>query len=167
MTRGTAARPLEPAPTAPSRFDQAFDFAAYFLGRVRGYGLVESRGGAIKRQFVVDIDGRLSGDRLELAERFAFDDGEHLLRAWSVRPTDGGGFAATAPDVDGIAIGATARNTVSWRYVLRLAVGARQVRLDLDDRMLLMGDGVVLSRVRMAKWGLALASMTVTYRRLG
>jgi hypothetical protein len=167
MTRSTAASTLDPVRMGSSPAVPAFDFASYFLGHVRGYGLIERRGGTVQRQFVVDFDGRMRGDRLELDEHFAFDDGEQLARAWSVRQTAPGRFDATAPDVDGVATGTTDGNTLRWRYVLRLALGQRQVRLDLDDRMLLLADGVLLSRVQMSKWGIGLASMTVSYRRLG
>jgi hypothetical protein len=36
----------------------------------------------------------------------------------------------------------------------------------MDDRMYALPDDVVLSHVRMSKWGVRLASMTVTYRRV-
>lgn len=144
-----------------------FAFERYFLGQTRGYGLLQGRGGAIRRQFVVDITGVIAGDALCLFEVFAFDDGERLNREWTVRRTGAKTYAATAPDVIGSASGEALPGAARWRYLLRVPVGKRDWAIAMDDWMYAMPDDVVLSRVAMTKWGLTVASMTVTYRRMG
>jgi hypothetical protein len=65
-----------------------------------------------------------------------------------------------------VALGEGSERDLRWRYTLRLTVGGRAWRIHMDDRMYALPDDVVLSHVRMSKWGVRLASMTVTYRRV-
>ena len=48
----------------------------YFNGNTTAWGIFEDRFGNIRRQFQVDIEGRIQGDELILDERFHYDDGE-------------------------------------------------------------------------------------------
>ena len=143
-----------------------FAFERYFLGRTRGHGILQDRRGGVRRRFTVDMDGvRAADGALRLSERLLFDDGEQLDREWTVRAGGDGHFCAWAEDVQGPASGETRGGTVRWRYVLRIALGGRQWHVDMDDWMYALPDDVVLSRTRLSKWGVTLASMTVTYRR--
>lgn len=157
-------RPLDQAFAGGT--EPGFAFEHYFLGQTRGYGLLHDRGGAIRRKFVVDITGVRAGEALCLFEVFAFDDGERLNREWTVRQHGPQRYQATAPDVIGEATGEDFSHGARWRYMLRVPVGGRQWAIAMDDWMYAIPDEVVLSRVRMSKWGLTVASMTVSYRRM-
>ena len=69
--------------------------------------MFQDRFGNIRRQFVVDIDGRLRTAQLVLDERFVYADGEHASRLWHIRPLGNGEYEGTAGDV-------SARPTVIW-----------------------------------------------------
>ena len=43
-----------------ARFEPRFDLFQYFQGNTRGWGIVQDRGGTLKRQFVVDIKGEIN-----------------------------------------------------------------------------------------------------------
>ena len=49
------------------------------------------------------------------------------------------------------------------RYPLRLPVGGRTWLVDLDDRMYLVDDNVMLNRAVMSKWGFTLGSITLSF----
>ena len=55
---------------------EGVDLFEYFSGQSRAWGLFEDRFGKVRRQFSVDIEGRVSGDTLTLEEDFVYDDGE-------------------------------------------------------------------------------------------
>ena len=40
-----------------AQFTPRFDIFEYFQGKTRGWGMFQDRGGTLKRQFVVDING--------------------------------------------------------------------------------------------------------------
>ncbi|MED5358073.1 MAG: DUF3833 family protein, partial [Pseudomonadota bacterium] len=48
----------------------------YFAGHTRAWGIFEDRFGNLRRQFVVNIDGKWDGETLVLDEHFLYSDGE-------------------------------------------------------------------------------------------
>src|SRR4051812_19462803 len=78
-----------------------FAMEKYFLGHVRGYGLVEDRWRNVRRQFVVDMHGAWQGNEFLLHEDFVYDDGEKQVREWRIRKLDDAHYEATAADVEG------------------------------------------------------------------
>jgi hypothetical protein len=70
-----------------------FAFERYFLGRTRGWGVLQDRGGGMLRRFTVDMEGVRDADgALKLTETIDFDDGERMNREWTVRPSGAGRF---------------------------------------------------------------------------
>ncbi|MCU0972016.1 MAG: DUF3833 domain-containing protein, partial [Gammaproteobacteria bacterium] len=60
----------------------------YFLGKTRAWGIFQDRSGKLRRQFTVDIDGRLQDGELVLTEDFVYADGERSQRVWRIRRLD-------------------------------------------------------------------------------
>ena len=137
----------------------------YFLGKTRAYGVFQDRSGRLKRQFTVDIDGRMDGGELVLTEDFAFADGERSQRVWRIRRLDEHRYEGRAADVAGTAAGLAYGQALNWRYDLDLKVGDAVYRVRFDDWMFLHEDGVLVNRAEMRKFGIRLGEVTIFFRR--
>ena len=137
----------------------------YFDGKVYAWGLFEDRFGAIKRQFLVEVDGTWDGETLRLEEEFLYSDGERDHRTWLIKSAQPDNYTGTAADVAGSAVGISQGNTLNWRYELDLKVGDGQWRVKFDDWMVLQQGGVMLNRAYIKKWGLTLGTVTLSFMR--
>jgi hypothetical protein len=138
----------------------------YFEGRTKAWGIFEDRFGNLKRQFVVDIVGTWDGETLVLDEDFVYADGETDRRVWTLTKTGENSYEGTADDVDGIARGRTAGNAFTWEYDIDLQVGDRTWNVHFEDWMFLQGDGVLVNRAYVSKWGIRVGSATIFFRKL-
>lgn len=137
----------------------------FFAGRSRCWGLFEDRFGTLRRQFVIDLEGRWDGRALTLSESFRYDDGETGRRDWTILPLADGAYEGRATDVVGVARGRVTGNHFRWRYTMDLAVRSSVWRVRFDDHLILLPDGVLLNRAHMSRWGLTLGSVTAAFRR--
>ncbi|MDB5360542.1 MAG: hypothetical protein JWO51_1839 [Rhodospirillales bacterium] len=139
----------------------------FFAGTTRGTGLFEDRFGTVKRQMVVDIQGRWDepAQMLTLDEQFTFSDGEKQQRVWHIHKLGPDRYEGTAGDVIGVATGESAGNAFHWNYDLDLKTGDSTIAVHLDDWMFLAPDGVVLNRSYMSKLGLDVGSITFAFRK--
>jgi len=137
----------------------------YFLGKVRAWGIFQDRSGKLRRQFTVDIDGRMEGDELVLTEDFVYADGERSQRVWRIRRLDGHRYEGRAADVEGVAQGLAYGQALNWRYDLNLKVGEDTYRVRFDDWMFLHEDGVLVNRAAMSKFGIHLGDVTLFFQR--
>jgi hypothetical protein len=138
----------------------------YFAGRTRAWGLFEDRFGNLRRQFVVEIDGRWDGRELVLDEHFTYADGERDRRIWRIVKTDEHTYEGRADDVVGTASGVAYGNALNWQYDLDLKVGEKTWRVRFDDWMFLQSDGVLLNRARVTKFGLDIGEVTLVFQRV-
>jgi hypothetical protein len=145
--------------------DPTFTLEEYFEGYTTAYGMFEGRfSGKPPRQFVVDIMGTWQGDVFVLDEKFRFDDGEISERIWRIRKTGPGTYEGEADDVIGVASGVSAGNALNWRYVLDLKISEdSSIHVSFDDWMLLSGDGVLLNKAVMSKFGVDLGTVTIAF----
>ena len=137
----------------------------YLNGRLTAWGLFQDRFGTVRRQFRVDIDGSYDGRALTLNEDFTYDDGETERRVWTVRRTAPDRLVGTADGVVGQALGRTAGNALNWRYDFNLRIHGRTTRVRFDDWMFLQGDGVLINRAVVSKFGVRLGEATIFFRR--
>ena len=143
-----------------------FDIVDYFRGHTRGWGIVQDRAGTLKRQFVVDIDGRLDDNgNLVLEEDFSWDDGEHSRRIWTIARNDDRSLRGTADDVIDQAVGAAAGNALNWRYDLNLVIDGSNWVVHFDDWMFLQPDGILLNRAEMSKFGIRVGDVTIAFQK--
>lgn len=145
----------------------AFVLESFFSGKTRAWGMFEDRFGTVRRQFVVDIEGRWDGEELTLDESFVFDDGERSTRQWRIRKTADHRYEGRADDVIGKATGMSSGNALNWSYVLDLKTGNDStLRVRFDDWMFLQPGGVVLNRARMSKFGIELGQVTIAFQKV-
>ena len=142
------------------------DIFEYFDGKTRAWGLVEDRFGKVRRQFSVDILGRVIEDRLILEEDFLYDDGERSRRIWTIERTGDKTYRGSAGDVVGEAVGRASGNALNWNYRMDLPVGDSTWRLAFDDWMFLQSDGVLINRARMKRFGFEIGTVILFFRRI-
>ena len=141
------------------------DLFEYFNGQTRAWGLVEDRFGKVRRQFTVEILGRVEDNRLILEEDFLYDDGERSRRVWTIEQTGDKIYRGYAGDVIGEASGRASGNSLNWHYRMDLAVGDSTWRLTFDDWMFLQPDGVIINRARMKRFGIEIGSVILFFKR--
>mgnify|MGYP001339034154 CR=1 FL=1 len=60
------------------------DLFEFFAGETIAYGIFEDRFGNLKRQFRININGKIDNQILTLDEDFLYDDGEQAKRIWKI-----------------------------------------------------------------------------------
>lgn len=138
----------------------------YFAGQTRAWGIFEDRFGNLRRQFVVDIQGRWDGEALVLDERFRYSDGETDRRVWTIRKIDEHRYEGRADDVIGTATGESYGNALNWRYDMDLKVGEGTLRVHFNDWMFLQSSGVLVNRARVSKFGIAIGEVTLFFQKV-
>ena len=137
----------------------------YFKGKTSAWGIFEDRFGNVRRQFQVDIEGRINGNEMTLDERFHYNDGEKDQRIWRIRKTGDQTFEGEADDVIGTAKGEVQGNALNWTYDLNLKVGDSSYKVHFDDWMFLQSDGVMINRARLSKWGFDIGEVTLFFMK--
>ena len=142
------------------------DLFSYFQGETRGWGIVQDRKGVLLRQFVVDIDGRLTADgSLVLEEHFSWSDGEKSTRTWKLQRVDNDRFTGTAEDVAGMAEGVVSGNVLLWEYQLNLKVEETTWLITFEDWMFKVSDRLLLNRATMTKFGFRVGEVTIVFQK--
>ncbi len=142
-----------------------FRIEEYFAGKTRAWGIFQDRFGTLRRQFVVDIDGTWDGETLTLVEDFVYDDGETEQRVWRIAKSGAHSYEGRADGVIGIAKGESYGNALNWRYDFALKVGDSVWNVHFDDWMFLQGDGVMINRASVSKFGIELGQVTIAFRK--
>ena len=135
----------------------------YFHGTIDAHGIFQDRSGAVIKRFKVVIDASWDGEVGTLDEHFTYSDGTTQRRVWTILDRGDGRYLGRAGDVIGEAHGEARGNALRWRYILALPVDGRIIHVDFDDWMFLMGDGVMLNRSVMSKWGFHLGDVTLSF----
>jgi hypothetical protein len=142
-----------------------FDLLSYFEGTTLASGVFESRRGDAKRRFSVELTGRAQGSTLVLGESFVFDDGERQERTWTLLRGAGQSFTGTCEDAVSEAQGCFEEGLARLRSSLRLKVGNRCMAMHFDDVFYDMGQGAVLNRSTVSKWGIAVGQVLILFRK--
>jgi hypothetical protein len=151
-------------PQRPAGHAPALVLENYFAGESRAYGVFEDRFRNLRRQFVVDVTGRVENDQLGLDERFRYDDGATERRVWRIRRTSEG-YEGRADDIIGVARGRVDGSFLSWKYQVNLKMGDGAWKVTFDDRMWLQPDGVLINRAYVSRWGVTIGSVTIVFRK--
>lgn len=138
----------------------------YFLGRTRGWGMINDRFGRLRRRFVVNMVGQFTDGTLRLDEDFIYDDGKTTRRTWRVRRLAEGRYEGVADDIVGVAAGSVTGPVLRWTYCMRIEMAGRTHTFSLCDLMALQSDGMLLNRIEMRKFGIRLADVFVAFARI-
>ncbi|MCA3574146.1 MAG: DUF3833 family protein [Aestuariivirga sp.] len=142
-----------------------FDLLSYFEGRTLASGVFEGRGGQLKRRFTVDMMGRAEGSTLILEEHFLFDNGERQERTWTLTRGDGQSFTGTCEDAVSEARGRFEQGRAYLDSELRLKVGNRLIGMRFEDVFYDAGEGAVLNRSTVSKWGIRVGQVLILFRK--
>ncbi len=137
------------------------DIKEYFNGKIKAWGIVQDWRGRVVRRFDVDMNGSWKGDTGRLEETFSYYDGEEQKRIWTIKKLPEGRYEGTAGDIINKAMGQAEGSAVRWNYVMDLPVGDRTYRINFDDWMWQMNDGVLINRSYLKKFGFTVAELTI------
>lgn len=141
------------------------DLPSYFLGTTHAWGMFQNRSGEVVKRFKVEITGTGDTQQLTLDERFRYDDGSTQRRVWHLKRAADGRWLGRADDVEGEAQGEVAGNALHWQYTLLLPVDGSTYAMRFDDWMFLIDECTMINRASMAKFGIELGQVTLTFRK--
>lgn len=142
----------------------------FFGGQSVAYGIFEDRFGNVRRQFRVNLNGWIDGNKLTLDEDFLYDDGERAKRVWTItnigQDADGHyQYEGTADDITGTASGIVAGNTMNWSYDVVLNMAGRDIEVHFDDWIYKQDEEVAINRAYISKYGIEIGSVTIVFLR--
>ena len=142
----------------------------FFEGQSVAYGIFEDRFGNLRRQFRVNLQGTVSGNRLVLDEQFLYEDGEKAQRIWTIDKLDTGDdgtvrYEGQASDVEGRANGRVSGNGLNWRYDVALTMNGRELEVHFDDWIYRQSQDVAINRAYVSKFGVEIGSVTIVFLR--
>ncbi|TCL09056.1 uncharacterized protein DUF3833 [Shimia isoporae] len=141
-----------------------FVLTEHLNGPILCEGVIYGPLGRVGSTFVAHMQGDWNGDTGTLAEDFTYSTGNTQLRKWHLKLGENGQFTATADDIIGTAEGVQRGNTVRMTYSIRLTEEAGGHILDVTDWMYHTGDGVIINRSQMRKFGIKVAELVATMR---
>lgn len=144
----------------------AFIPEVFFNGPLTAHGVVKNRSGEVTRRFTATLNGSWKDGQGLLAEKFLFDDGEVQYRNWRLSPKDHTDAVRTyrgqAEDVIGEAELKVSGNAAFIRYTLEVPVDKRKIHVNVDDRMYLVSDRVLIGESKLTKWGFHVGDILLT-----
>jgi hypothetical protein len=143
-----------------------FDPRHHLEGPILCEGVVYGPLGRVTSRFVARMEGRWDGNRGTLTEHFTYDTGVQQSRAWRLQLGNDGSIRAEADDLVGTGSGRVEGAAVQLRYRLRLPRDAGGHVLDVNDWMYLAPNGTVMNRSQFSKFGIKVAELVATMRRV-
>jgi Protein of unknown function (DUF3833) len=164
LSRLASFRAQKPADYAAS--GPQFDLRQHLSGPILCEGVIYGPTGRVTSRFVADMIGKWEGTTGVLSETFHYDSGTVQDRAWTMRLGNDGAIVATAPDVVGEGAGHVEGSAVVLRYRIKLTPDAGGHVLDVTDWMYLMENGTIMNRSQFTKFGIKVAELVATMRRV-
>jgi hypothetical protein len=135
-------------------------------------GLTVARGefsaiNGVTRGFTAYLTGTRAGDTFTLNEKFEYDDGQRDEKTWVLKLEGDGRYSGSREDVVGVARGWQDGRAFRLEYDIRLpnADGEPGMQLRFRDVMVKTGDGVVINRATVGKWGFRVGRVDLEIRR--
>ena len=144
------------------------DLFAFFEGETIAYGIFEDRFGNLKRQFRVNISGKIKNQTLTLDEDFLYDDGEQANRVWTIKKiTDKNKviYQGQADDIEGKASGSISGNTLNWSYDIYLNIKGSNIKVHFNDWIYKQSENLAINRAYVSKFGINIGSVTLVFLR--
>ena len=143
-----------------------FDLQRFFSGPLTAHGILKNRSGEVTRYFNATLEGRWKAGVGILVEKFVFDDGEIQHRTWIMTPNDQGEYSATANDVVGSGEIKMSGNALFMNYVLQVPYDGDVIEVNVDDRMYMVKDGVVINESIMKKFGVEVGYLSIVIEKV-
>jgi len=137
----------------------------YFQGNVKAWGMLQTRSGEVKRQFVADMKGNFDGKNLILDETFIWNDGEKQERRWTIKKVGDNRYEGTAPDVVGIAKGVSYGSAFKFEYKLLIPYKNKKIKVRFDDWIFKQDDKTAINKAMLTKFGFKVGELTVFFTK--
>ena len=144
------------------------DLFSFVEGKTIAYGIFEDRFGNLKRQFRVNITGKIENNTLTLDEDFLYDDGEQANRIWKIKKiTDKNKviYQGQADDIEGKASGSISGNTLNWSYDIYLNIKGSNIKVHFNDWIYKQSEDLAINRAYVSKFGINIGSVTLVFLR--
>lgn len=140
----------------------------YFSGSTIGWGIMQSRFGALQRQFRIAAEGSFdeASRSLSLTETYRFDDGQIDRLDWTILKRDDRRYEGRETRIEDVAEGEQAGNAFHWRYSRNVpAKDGSESMLGFDDWFWLQDPETLVARASVTKLGIEIATLSVFYRK--
>ena len=145
------------------------DLFSFFEGDTIAYGIFEDRFGNLKRQFRVNINGKVKNQILTLDEDFLYDDGEQAKRIWKIEKKIDNAqnitYEGQAEDVEGKAFGSISGNALNWSYDIYLNIKGSNIKVHFNDWIYKQSEDLAINRAYVSKFGINIGSVTLVFLR--
>ena len=145
------------------------DLFNFFEGETIAYGIFEDRFGNLKRQFRVNIDGKINNQTLTLDEDFLYDDGEQAKRIWKIEKkidnTQKVTYEGKADDIEGKASGSISGNALNWSYDIYLNIKGSNIKVHFNDWIYKQSEDLAINRAYVSKFCINIGSVTLVFLR--
>lgn len=146
--------------------EPGFDLFQFFDGTVKAWGLVQNRKGEVIQKFEVDIQGKISGNRITLDERFRYSIGTGPAeRVWQIERLDNGQYQGAADDIIGEASGSSYGNAFRWSYRMDIPVDDALYEVGFEDWFWVIDERRLFNRSYIQKFGFDMAEVTIFMER--
>ena len=144
----------------------AFDMRQHLNGKILCEGVIYGPLGRVSSRFMADMLGTWNGNTGTLAETFRYDTGVVQERCWTLRVDDAGVIIADAPDLVGSGSGTQKGPAAQMKYRIKLDASAGGHELNVIDWMYLMENGTIMNRSQFRKFGIPVAELIATMRKV-
>ncbi|MEH6447049.1 MAG: DUF3833 domain-containing protein [Oleispira sp.] len=138
----------------------------FFNGELTAHGILKNRSGEVTRYFNVTMTGSWNENGIgTLAEKFIFDDDNIQFRTWTFTPittATGMRYQATANDTLGATMIDLSGNAFFMNYDLLINYKGDDMDVNIDDKMYLINDEVMINESVMTKFGIEVGYITLT-----
>ena len=142
------------------------DIRQHLDGPMLCEGVIYGPTGRVTSRFVAAMQGRWEGNRGVLDESFRYASGEVQHRQWRLTLGNDGHLRAEADDLTAPGEGTQMGDALRLRYRIRLPKHAGGWVLDVTDWMYLCDNGTILNRSQFRKFGLPVAELVATMRKV-
>lgn len=155
---------------AEAQGGKPFALEEFFNGPISASGSSTNLVNGQARRFTMNTRASASGNQITIRDTLTFsDNGERDSAQWTITKTGDGRYSGTRTHSVGAASIRTGRNGLVWKYVLDLPKkdGSGSRRLNFEELMYMRGDGSVMRRTAIKKFGVTLGRIEIVYRRAG
>lgn len=143
-----------------------FDLREHLNGPILCEGVIYGPLGRVTSRFVGKFEARWDGNRGVMREHFIYDSGATQDREWRLEIGNDGQIKADADDLVTPGSGQMSGSAVQLKYRIRLPEESGGHVLDTVDWMYLAPNGTVMNRSQFRKFGIPVAELVATMRKV-
>lgn len=144
----------------------ALDLREHLRGAIKCEGVIYGPLGRVASRFDADFEADWQGNRGTMHEHFRYDSGNRQDREWRLEVGNDGSIRAEAEDLVGTGTGQQTGSAARLRYRIRLPLEAGGHVLSVTDWMYLTPEGVIVNRSQFYKFGIKVAELVATMRKV-